>query len=133
MGLMCTGCYEKKAFYEIELCEEYHPYHVGICKCGSDVCEVDDLIIDAVMVLNKKGWTTEYSCSGHNDESRINTYIKFEKMPPTSPVGFFQDNMKCIRFKNRDKNLGGLRGFDLLLVANRNLYKWALELPSAEG
>ena len=34
-----------------------------------DVFEVDDLIADTIILLNKKGYKTKYCCAGHNDKS----------------------------------------------------------------
>ena len=132
MALMCTGCLKQREFYEIKLEPKYHPYHVGDCdKCGEVVCEIDDLIVDTIIVLNRKGWTTKYCCSGHlnKDNGFVTTYIYFEKPPKTHPQGFRKDR-DCIRPVVRDDAFVGLQGYDILVKLNRNMYEWALKLPS---
>lgn len=121
-----------KEYYDLELEEKFHPYHVGDCPtCRSVVFEVDELIAQTIIELSKKGWTTQFCCSGHLGEERICTYIKFIHMPDTMPLGFFKDG-DCIRvIRNREK-LEGLKGFDRLVSINRRLYHWATQLPNRE-
>lgn len=130
---MCTGCFEKQRFFKLKSREQdYHPYHVGNCQCGGIVCEVDDLCIDAIILLNKKGWTTKFCCSGHLDAEDIGTYVYFKYAPDTlPPVGFRWDrsnNMPTIRYRMAYGNLTGLRGYKRLLDLNYNLYVWANSL-----
>lgn len=138
MGLMCTGCFEKRQLHEVRrnVFEEYHPYHVGACKCGGNVCEVDDLCIDAIIILNKKGWTTKFCCSGHLDEEDVGTYVYFEHAPDNlPPIGFRWDRsngMDTIRYRRSHDNLTGLRGYRRLLDLNYDLYLWAHSLPERE-
>ena len=130
MGLMCTGCYEKKDYFKIEATVPYHTYRVGKCDCLGEVVEIDDLCIDAIILLNKKGWTTKFCCSGHLDEGLTATYIYFEHMPNSIPMGFKRDNDKnVIRAKNIHKELTGLKGYYALLELNKKLYRWANYLP----
>lgn len=133
MALMCTGCFKQREFYEIKLEPTYHPYHVGDCdKCGGVVCEIDDLIVDTIIVLNKKGWTTKFCCSGHLNKNNgfVGTYIFFEKLPDTHPQGFYKDSRNCIRPVVRKNAFVGLEGYDTLVRLNRSMYEWALTLPS---
>lgn len=128
MSLMCTECFDSPQFYDVNLNEEYHPYNVGACKkCEGKVVEVDDLIIDAIIVLNKKGWTTEFCCSGHLKEKNLYTYIKFIHHPLSAPHGFYKDG-DCIRHEMI--SIEGAEGFKDLLNANLKLYKWAVRLPT---
>lgn len=130
MSLMCTGCFEVKKFYEVTPYQDkpYHPYKVGTCECGSNVCEIDELILPTIIELNKKGWATDFCCSGHMNEGAICTYIKFKNMPITLPFGFRKDE-DCIRYDKFFVDLRGLEGFERLLRINRNLYSWATRLP----
>lgn len=132
MRLLCEGCNELKEYYRLDLNEEFHPYRVGNCPtCGSNVFEVDELIAYTIIELNKKGWTTQFCCSGHMEEKIIATYIKFKHMPESCPLGFYIDK-DCIRVKNNVRNLEGLKGYDELVFINRRLYHWALKLPKRE-
>lgn len=133
MSLMCTGCFEVKKFYEVIPYEgkPYHPYKVGACECGGNVCEVDELILPTIIELNRKGWTTKFCCSGHMNEGHICTYIYFEELPPNLPTGFEvrSHSDTAIYYKMDRVNLRGLEGFERLLRINRNLYSWATRLP----
>jgi len=34
-------------------------------ECNSKIVQLDNLIADSILLLNKKGYTTGYCCSGH--------------------------------------------------------------------
>jgi hypothetical protein len=128
MALMCTGCYKRTQFYKIDMNEKFHPYEVGTCNgCKGKVVEIDDLIVDATILLNQKGYKTKFTCSGHLDESFFATYIFFEERPYTAPKGFYIDDY-CIRLTNQ-RNKNRALGFERLLEVNLNIYRWALGLP----
>ena len=133
MILICEGCKELKEYYSIDLNKKFHPYHVGSCPtCKGNVFEVDELIAPTIIELNRKGWTTEFCCSGHLGEPIIATYIKFTHFPNVVlPVGFYRDK-DCIRVKENSVKLEGLKGYDKLTIINRRLYRWALSLPKRE-
>lgn len=132
MALLCTGCYEQKKHYNIEMKEPYHPYHVGNCDvCKSNVVEVDDMMVDTIEILNKKGWKTKFCCSGHLEESFLATYIYFENRPEEIPFGFYVSDMGSIHLISRD-NPKGIEGYQKLLNVNIGLFKWATNLPQYE-
>jgi hypothetical protein len=129
MALMCTGCYKQTDYYFIALNEKYHAYTVGNCKkCGENVAEVDDMIIDTIILLNKKGYKTKFCCSGHLNENHFGTYIMFINRPDILPEGFYPTDMECMHLHST-RNPKGYEGFKKLLEINLNLYKWANELP----
>ena len=126
---MCTGCFKDLPFHKIDMKHEYHPYNVGSCKfCNEVVCEMDDMIIDSIIILNKKGYNTQFCCSGHLSEKFITTYIKFVENPQTAPIGFRLDG-DCIRYPLSKL---GVDGFEQILNANLEIYKWATSLPNKE-
>jgi hypothetical protein len=66
-----------------------------MCKvkgCHGDVVEIDELFIPLITELNKKGYKTNYCCSGHID-SISNSYIYFkdEIILPSLPNGYLYD------------------------------------------
>lgn len=134
MILLCGECNELKDYHAINLHETFHPYNVGTCyKCEGNVFEVDELIAPTIIELNKKGWATQFCCSGHLDDYCVATYIKFKNLPETVPTGFYIDG-DCIRVNSfKRKRLTGIEGFNELVRLNRNMYKWALRLPVREG
>ncbi len=59
MGYICSRCFKQR------------------CYCGVYKIEIDDDIVEAISTLNKKGYITDYCCSGHIDSPII--YIKFSQ------------------------------------------------------
>lgn len=123
------------------------------CECGSKFVEVDELIAPAVFELNRKGYTTQFCCSGHLYEGCLppTTYIMFEdyyndgfnKPLPSVPEGFIlesgprlSDDWYCdvIRAgycEDDDITEESLK-YNITEIArlNRVLYEWALSLPN---
>ena len=46
------------------------------------IINVDPIIAPLIQILNEKGFYTEYSCSGHEEDAYLGFYIKFYKMDP---------------------------------------------------
>ena len=83
MGIMCTSCftpYEKKWHYNLT-CKN--------CKSYGTMVEIDDNFLESIVILNKKGYTTDYCCSGHLIKNS-GTYIAFPLniILPNLPNGF---------------------------------------------
>lgn len=68
MAYLCFECYEtyKTPFQN---CPK--------TSCNGYVAEVDDLMLPIIMLLNKKGYCTEYCCSGHTYDGSCYPYIAF--------------------------------------------------------
>ena len=47
-------------------------------SCAGPVIECDDLIMPAVYTLNRKGYKTHHSCSGHPGSRIDDTYVSFD-------------------------------------------------------
>ena len=53
-----------------------------MCKvkgCDGDIIEVDELFAPVIAELNRKGYKTQYCCSGHYTGDYPNSYINFEE------------------------------------------------------
>jgi len=97
--------------------------------------EIEDAVSFAVSVLNKKGYKTAMSCSGHpfNDTG---IWISFEleyNIFGNLPDGFYlyrkhpHDDVVFLRYKIKS-NINSVCVLQELATANIGLYKWALEL-----
>jgi hypothetical protein len=129
---LCVGCLQSVKIYDV-VEPTTKPYRVGGCPdCGSDVMRMDEIIAPAIIELNRKGYVTEYCCSGHMNDDYIHTYIKFKDKPVGCPKSFYIDGL-CIRAKNPHSAYCGIKRFNKIIKLNRDLYEWALSLPDLNG
>lgn len=105
-------------------------------SCEGDVIELDELIAPTIIKLNKKGYHTQYCCSGHWYSEHSTPYIYFHKdcEPPTCPESFsFEDTPddtgKVIRAKYVSS--GSIK-YDFVIEVNKQLLQWAEALPDIE-
>ena len=98
--LMCPKCYatypikqfgaiSASSLIAIDLLAHVE-YHIQCAKCDNDVTAIvlDPPTAYAVSSLNKLGYITEMSCSGHVDDDVNPAFIKFKEVPEfeTFPV-----------------------------------------------
>lgn len=98
--------------------------------------EVDSKLAFQISILNKKGYKTKFSCSGHALEYFITTYIYFEDKINTCPKEwYFDDDGYIIRGNNVNNwfELDFITKENILTKYNYNLLKWALELKPKEN
>ena len=143
MIAMCTQCF--KVYPSYLLVPDYDFYQVALCndkKCRGSVCEVDDLLLPAISILNKKGYHTNYCCSGHlyGDNGKIRFYVYFKEgcLPPNIPKLFnacantFSEKL-VIRCKDDEfKGKSGIERYKQILDINLAFYKWVNKLPKKE-
>lgn len=86
MAYMCLECYE---VYNMNL--PYCPKET--CNCGQ-VIEVDELMLPTIMILNQKGYCTEFCCSGHAYHGYCNSYITFNS--------FLTEMLKECKFNEKE-------------------------------
>ena len=67
--------------------------HCPKTSCIGTLIEVDELLVPTIKILNDKGYTTKFCCSGHYDSQHPNGYISFEYWVelPSVPKGFMLD------------------------------------------
>lgn len=132
--LACTICwelYESKTGIIVDGCS---------CpkrECLGQVADIDELILPAIILLNEKGYFTEYCCSGHfHSGTSTSAYILFDQSVkqvdvPALPKGFTFDtrnqNLVCIRRELRAKDR-----YDLhrkAVEASVDVLEWVKSLP----
>ena len=105
----------------------------------TEVFECDDLIADSIMELNMKGFSTEYSCSGHisnrtvrGDTVHFDTYVMFGRVASfllkTVPTNWVEDTMgdnKVIRRSFTQEESIIFSDEELLELASRELKNWS--------
>ena len=102
---ICQDCWEVfKSDIDL-LCGR--PY-TGTCPnifCEGTIFRCDELMITPILLLNKKGYATQWCCSGHAYEPICSGYIAFvNNVPCSPPEGWSLDSNKTIRFIIKDKD-----------------------------
>lgn len=125
------------------------PYISTIDENGNysslDMIELDDLMITPILLLNKKGYKTEWCCSGHVYEHGNTGYIRFIDnifmynyvIKPNGKINLnnnkylYIDDNKTIRAKDDKKDTMTLRELNKSIMDfNMEILKWALALPN---
>jgi len=80
MKKMCMNCFKVYASTRKIPCG----------NCGSNLVGIDELYIVIIKILNQKGYTTTYCCSGHIYEKLPQSYILFGEgiKLPSLPQGY---------------------------------------------
>ncbi|MCP4762909.1 MAG: hypothetical protein GY870_14110 [archaeon] len=128
----------------IKICEYcFEFYHkltnFDVCpkiNCSGDVHEIDDMIVETMVTLWKKGINTNYCCSGHISEPNFQCYIMFNDpilQCDDIPVGFeiindpniilqleIKEEFWCdVPYHERQK---------ILIDTNLKLYEWSKKI-----
>jgi len=134
MATMCENCYEVDT-------RKYK--HGRICKrCGGLLVQIDEMLLDTISLLNKKGYKTKFCCSGHVYNHPLicpQTYICFEcyvKLPSVPEefqcTGEYMNDRFCVR-KDIDDLQPSYKIHEDILKNNLKLLEWATELPQHES
>ena len=92
--LVCTECWQLYENYT-GVVRDGHP--CPKMRCGGRIADIDELLLPAIILLNEKGYCTEYCCSGHFHQVRYGSaYIAFaefveRKSFSSLPKGFKMD------------------------------------------
>lgn len=110
---------------------------------------IDDQLVVPLIILNKKGYTTEYSCSGHIEENAAFSYIRFVEpifkysivvnpRPNVDLKNFgtiqIDEDLRTIRISNTI-NKENLSLIDINKYINEFcsiILQWSIELPDKE-
>ena len=119
----------------------------------SDYFEIDDLIALPIQILNRKGYTTEFCCSGHPfdilydktdfeddiafqifSKVKFNSYILFKEgiyLPLNPPTGFVCEKIETkLKIERKFNNNDVYKYICDVIEAMEELYKWTLSLPN---
>ena len=118
----------------------YSKYH-KCTKCDFKNYEEENIEIDSklafqISILNKKGYTTKFCCSGHSLDEWVGTYIYFEDKMDSCPEDWYIDDDGYIIRGNRNRDwveLDFITRENILTNYNANLLKWVLELEPKEN
>lgn len=90
---LCLSCGEIYSSEYLRI-DEYADF--AFCpksNCIGKIVEVDELLLPTIKILNEKGYTTKYCCSGHWSGQLPNGYIMFDEGidVPNLPKGFIRE------------------------------------------
>ena len=138
----CSDCGEiyDSALLRTDL---YSAYNMPCPKtgCSGSMFEVDELMLPTIKILNEKGYTTKFCCSGHYYHSPSSGYLWFEEWVelPNLPKGFSIDkNTKvgiCIRPTrafDRNHYKSTYKDFSIICDEAKSLFEWAVNLPEVD-
>ena len=108
----------------------------------TEVFECDDLIANSIIELNMKGFSTEFSCSGHisnkttkGNRMHFDTYVMFGRVASfllkTIPTNWVEDTMgghKIIRRSFTQEESIMFSDKELLELASKELKNWSRAL-----
>lgn len=102
-------------------------------NCRNILIEVDELILPTIKILNTKGYSTEYCCSGHycDEDPRCNIVFSEGIDIPNVPVGFKKikrgdfTHLKSLYSSSKQS----YRDFYEICDNAKRLLKWAIKLP----
>jgi len=135
MAYLCLKCYKviedrviRKARIVPYKDKAGHYYVCPYLKCQGEVIWIDELLVPTITILNKKGYKTKYSCSGHSYQENPNCYIMFQSKIPSVPKGFKSEG-KLIRKMFREHGTSLFKDINQTAI---KLLEWANELPRKE-
>ena len=109
--------------------------------CNGSMYEVDELMLPTIKILNEKGYTTKFCCSGHYYHSNSSGYLWFEEWVelPNLPEGFSIDKNTevgiCIRPTrafDRNHYEPTYKDFSIICDEAKSLFEWAANLPEVD-
>lgn len=127
---LCSKCFDilYSKYHKCTKCDFNNHEEVNI--------EIDSKLAFQISILNKKGYTTKFCCSGHALDEWVSSYIYFEDKIDSCPEDWYIDNDGYIIRGNRNRDwieLDFITRENILTNYNGNLLKWVLELEPKEN
>jgi hypothetical protein len=135
---ICTACYSV-------LVDDYDDEFCPLRECQGHIASIDENIAPAIIELNKKGYATEFSCSGHFNRAYLDNYISFATGVhfDSAPEGFSLEKLQdhngdihhVIRLNLSDEEWEKVSTEDRILAITRNnlaVLRWAKSLPQLD-
>ena len=130
-------CWCKDCDGVFKLSEEYLKNNEKCPKvgCWGELVEVDELMLPIIRILNRKGYETQYCCSGHVNDSSVMAYICFQA--GANPLGDGLTVRQMIEQLGEEQTRRVLRGcweesMELYNQIKGTLPRpWVMELPGA--
>lgn len=128
---LCDECF---TIYDGDLIKYPYCPNKECLSCGTELIELDELMLIPIRHLLSLGYRTLYCCSGHFYDSCLSTYILFDRdnMPDTYPKGWHTDG-NCIRYKPVEilewNRLTDVEKELYIFEGMTNLYYWVSSLP----
>ena len=105
--------------------------------------DIDEKIVNAIKILNEKGYTTRYCCSGHpenldkikKDKTNMGTYVTFNSDSIFIDNGMPEKWTRPVRVPNgmyryfTDEEIDNFTPNQLIDLAMKELEEWANNLP----
>ena len=106
-------------------------------NCVGTLIEVDELLLPTIKILNEKGYSTKFCCSGHYESQHPNGYIAFEDWVdlPYIPDGFKadEDYDHIVIRSTLPYTTPTLEDFKTICDNAKTLLDWAISLPDYES
>ena len=103
------------------------------CSCGNkNLVEIDNLIVDDIIALNKKGYKSLFCCEGHRYCGIFHLYVVVLKQPPRNKIPYplklkkFRDGTFIVEYYKRN-NVITVKEIEL---AREAFHKFANDLDS---
>lgn len=146
--LVCLDCYElfDKERVKFDYYDDWN--YCPKLNCSGDLVEIDELFVPVIIELNKKGYITEFCCSGHIHEGHcglVQSYIKFYGYEIIND--YIKENIDKLKdynleYNDKDNSVSIRRRFDdkksmnelLIDICDnaKQITKWAKKLPKLE-
>ena len=130
--LVCMYCGETYDKSKVSFYEDNEWNQCPKNNCDGYLLDIDEEILPQIILLNNKGYSTQYCCQGHMDSSVTRLYILFENIYyfDDLPNGFVEEDTTgsrtCISFEPTSKNKR--IKYNELTKARIDLYNWINQL-----
>lgn len=131
---LCLDCGEVYNSEQLNLSPFIEDILCPKSSCHGYLIEVDELLIPTIKLLNDKGYTTNYCCSGHYNNHNPRCYILFAEGIdiPNVPKRFKKVKFgNCISLESLySSKRQSYRDFYEICDNVKSLLKWAINLPN---